>query len=556
MKFCKLLQVTLIIFSALSFVMLSSAQAGPYFMIGQDEWAQALADGNVRPMTSGEWDDLMNAWHDPNSTVEGNLPPPADFYPPVLYVYYPPCCNEPCYPGADFYPPESYIYEPTCCNKLCWIPDFDGSGIVDFYDFAHFASHWLTWDYSFLEAPGMVMAWYTPQIEDYNSASAWVFGYGDDPDLTNTTVVTNVYPSLSITNVQLTFIDGNNRSRGWSWNAGVGQPVNGQTILTITTYLSGISLVTPQPSGSFVQLGFNISDVRYLYLSEQNRYTGVGGVRYDPMPPPGGTLPLRYAWNYWYSVVVTPRPTPAGPNYFKWRQPALYIGNQGNYWGWDVISMDNLIPPISREICADDWPCTDNRPVTGIRWWGSFPNRYYRQYPGWRNPNSLPPVPPKGFHIGIWTDTPGNIQDMTVISCPNEMIWEYYCYYDYTWKFVGFDRTPDASRYVPTDACFQFSCNLPEPNFFRQDPNGNRVYWLSVAAIYDSNMPLPEYLWGWKTRPRYYQDDAVWITSTQGGEWPPSVGSRWGGGSQIEYPQRYSWDLSFELVTNRDVNGP
>jgi hypothetical protein len=69
-------------------------------------------------------------------------------------------------------------------------------------------------------------------------------------------------------------------------------------------------------------------------------------------------------------------------------------------------------------------------------------------------------------------------------------------------------------------------------------------------------MPLPEYLWGWKTRPRYYQDDAVWITSTQGGEWPPSVGSRWGGGSQIEYPQRYSWDLSFELVTNRDVNGP
>jgi hypothetical protein len=61
MKFCKLLQVTLIIFSALSFVMLSSAQAGPYFMIGQDEWAQALADGNVRPMTSGEWDDLMNA---------------------------------------------------------------------------------------------------------------------------------------------------------------------------------------------------------------------------------------------------------------------------------------------------------------------------------------------------------------------------------------------------------------------------------------------------------------------------------------------------------------
>jgi hypothetical protein len=562
MKFCKLLQVTLFVFSVLSFVMLSSAQASPYFMIGQDEWAQALADGNVRPMTSSDWNGLIAAWHDPNSTVEGGLPPPADFCPAELYVYYPPCCNEPCYPGADFFLPESYVYEVPRCNKLCWIPDFDDNGIVNFVDFSYFASHWLS--YSYPTEPGMVMVWY-PQIEDYNSASGWKFEYGDDPDLRNTTVSIQVLPTTSLisTNwqfsaggfIEIVFIDVNNRRRAWTWYVPAGQPLQATSriTLTITTNSAGVSTATPQTTRGFAELGFDISSVKYLFCDEQSIFNDFS----RPIPPPSGTL-MGYAWqwNYLYNLVITPLPTPEPePNYFKWRQPARYTGNQGNYWGWDVRSVDNNnIPPIPKEICADDWLCTDDRPVTGIRWWGSFPNRYWRQYPGWRDPNNLSPVPPKGFHIGIWTDSPGDIQDMSKISCPNEMIWEYFCY-DYNWKFVGFDRTPDASRYLPTDACYRFSCNLPDPNFFMQDPKVNRVYWLSIAAIYDSPVTA-QYVWGWKTRPHYYQDDAVRITSTIGGEWPPGVGSRWGTGSQVEFPRWYSWDLSFELVTNRDVNDP
>ena len=66
---------------------------------------------------------------------------------------------------------------------------------------------------------------------------------------------------------------------------------------------------------------------------------------------------------------------------------------------------------------ADDWPCYDNRPITDIHWWGSFI--------GWTQPN-LPPVLPKGFHIGIWTDVAQNDPNNHFgFSHPGTLIWEY-----------------------------------------------------------------------------------------------------------------------------------
>jgi hypothetical protein len=53
---------------------------------------------------------------------------------------------------------------------------------------------------------------------------------------------------------------------------------------------------------------------------------------------------------------------------------------------------------------------------------------------------------------------------------------------------------------------------LSQDQWFYQDSNAprGRVYWLSIAAIYDGNTP-PVHQWGWKTRPRFYSDDAVRI---------------------------------------------
>ena len=81
----------------------------------------------------------------------------------------------------------------------------------------------------------------------------------------------------------------------------------------------------------------------------------------------------------------------------------------------------------------------------------------------------------------------------------------------------------------------------------QESPN---MYWLSISAIYDGN--TPEHPWGWKTRPRFFNDDAVRIMSVAGSPWPPVIGSVWENGEPIEYPAGTSWDMSFALTTNRE----
>lgn len=518
MKYHKLHQGILVVFSVLSILAWSSAQADPYFAIDQNDWTQVLADGNVREMTASEWSEYLSAWHTTGS-YEGTPYPWTTFYTPQLYVYQP------------------QSYDPEHCYR----GDFDASGTVDLHDFSHFASNWLVQYYSYPDTPGMVMAWNPSQIEDSNSASAWVFEYGYDPDLRNTTVEIEVEPSKNITIVSFGFKDFNNKKQAWWWECGAGKSVDGRTKLTMTTDGAGITTVTPQTPNKLLEAGFDITQVQSFMADEQNKWRKDRAV-----PPPGQTV--KKAWNYWYNLLVTPRPVPPPPVFLKWSQPARYINNWSYYWGWDEISVDHNKP-----LLADDWVCRDDRPVTGIHWWGSFANKD-PNLPGWRC-SWIPPILNKvrGFHIGIWTDTPGHPQDMNIISHPNQMIWEQYVY-NYDVNYVGLDRDPNDPKRLVKDSCFKFSCDL-NPNFV-QDPCANCVYWLSIAAIYDTNFPDPPYIWGWKTRPHYSKDDAVRITSIQGGGWPPIVGSLWETGNALECPQWCSWDLAFELTSNEDASCP
>jgi len=65
--------------------------------------------------------------------------------------------------------------------------------------------------------------------------------------------------------------------------------------------------------------------------------------------------------------------------------------------------------------------------------------------------------------------------------------------------------------------------------------------------------------WGWKTRPHFFNDDAVRIsglTNPDGTTWPnvkPTIGSKWqiGMGNSVWWPdQEHSGDVSFKLTTN------
>ena len=53
---------------------------------------------------------------------------------------------------------------------------------------------------------------------------------------------------------------------------------------------------------------------------------------------------------------------------------------------------------------------------------------------------------------------------------------------------------------------FRYSVRLPEEEWFHQ-PDYNEVFWLSVQAIYDINMP--NYDWGWTNHKHVFNDDAV-----------------------------------------------
>ncbi len=211
----------------------------------------------------------------------------------------------------------------------------------------------------------------------------------------------------------------------------------------------------------------------------------------------------------------------------KWSQPpVLNPGPPACYWGWDELSLYE-----GQQIVADDWLCEDERQVTDIHWWGSY-DEWVEQVP--------PPIAPVMFHLGIWTDVPAAPGQF---SHPGRMIWEYLAPYPAVHERpAGCDFHPGMMQFP--DTCFEYHVDLPEAAWFRQEPGGH-IYWLSVAAIYPvpPGEPVP-YPWGWKTRPHFFNDDAVRIFAPTA----PHPGSIYEFGEPIMLGTE-SWDLAFVLTT-------
>jgi hypothetical protein len=214
----------------------------------------------------------------------------------------------------------------------------------------------------------------------------------------------------------------------------------------------------------------------------------------------------------------------------KWSQPPTY--NDASpypdcFWGWDEESVYGW-----RQIVADDWLCETLHPVTDIHWWGS--------YQEWME--DIPPHnAPDGFHIGIWTDVPAGVDQPW--SHPGEMIWEWRVPRADVWERpVGCDFFED---YMPfPDTCFRYDLQLPEDVWFWQE-NPDTIYWISISAVYDSIEPPEEFVWGWKTRRHYFNDDAVRIFDPT----DPVPGMQFMAGEPILDNAGNSWDMAFELTT-------
>jgi hypothetical protein len=481
----------------------------PYLRVADySDWTEARTEGHVYPMELQQWEGYMQQWND------------------YLEV------GEP-YPNDAFYPATLYVYEGSESNP--YMPD----------------------------DAGLVMGWGT---SNGNYASAWVWDYKKDPDLSNCTINLAVTAPQWGINGQINQVSFGLQNpplvggpiRAWYWNcgaAGSGAPITWgvPTRITINTALVGVNAATPTASAFANNPGFNLAVVQWLLADEDGNW--VGGP--NPTPGPGG---FQFLWNYWHWIIISPNTTLTKEYYKKWSQPAVVIDTNDPplIQGWDQHSDYNNAP-----IVADDWKCMDHRPITDLHWWGSFI--------GWNAPDP-PPVLPMAFHIGIWSDVPDpNVNNHNDFSHPGQLIWEHLCD-KYVMNFAGYDvdprfGNPDPNAPVePTEACFQFNQLLSQEDWFYQhhdpcDVNGT-VYWLSISAVWDPCKPMPTFSWGWKTRAHYFNDDAVQIQTLSDGTWPPVVGSMWGNGVPIQFPpypnpDSISFDMSFELTTNKpDPNDP
>ena len=217
---------------------------------------------------------------------------------------------------------------------------------------------------------------------------------------------------------------------------------------------------------------------------------------------------------------------PATDRPFKWIQlPLMNEDPDMPYtpyiYGWDVRSL------YGGTFVADDWFCKTARPVTAIHWWGSFA--------GWDKPEA-PPVAPHAFHIGVWTDVPK--EQETDWNHPGELIWQWIVPRDILNERVVGDNFYPETMDKP-DTCFRYDFYIPREEWFYQEKDST-IYWLSIAAMYDEDPE--EYLWGWKTRDHFYQDDAVYVYATNA-PLPGDVATE-------TEPIAEGWDLAFVLGTD------
>ena len=447
-----------------------SATADPYFSLDSlADWQTAMSE-HVRPLAPNEWDAYMQEWQ--QYTEEGEPYPDTNFRPAFLYPY----------PGEEF------------------------------------------------DAPGLVMAWGEDAQPGNSYASAWVYDYGPDPDLSNAVINLSVMPPSfavaggggGITQISFGIQDINGNTRSWYWNVGPGQtiPWNVSTYITIDCSQTGTAATSPAADSYMSNPAFDIT-LAVLLIADENGAV-VGTV---PTPPPGG--PPTGVWNYWHNVTVEPK---LGDT--KWEQYPSFNSDPNQqfrdcFWGWDQYSEYQFGP-----IAADDFLCQTPKPITDIHWWGS-----YLDYEGFDPPSNAP----NQFHLAIWTDVPANSPDNPFwFSHPGTLVKEWWVSRQQVNEhWVGCDFHPNSG--VP-ESTFRYDFLIPQSDWFYQEDGAN-IYWLSIAPIGDA----ASWPWGWLTRQPSWNDAAISMFIPT----MPTVGSVFQDGQPLLI-QDEQWDLAFVLTTTPD----
>jgi len=196
---------------------------------------------------------------------------------------------------------------------------------------------------------------------------------------------------------------------------------------------------------------------------------------------------------------------------------ALYWFGGYPYAGFEANIWCETEGSLNVSVVADDFRCLGSMPITSVHWWGS----HY----GWEQAGGIPPALPIGWKIGFWSNVPADPDVEPGYSYPEVLLWQIDIDANrIEIEEVGKDSYHSEETGLPEDICYQYHIAL-EPNewFWQSDfePNTiDNVFWISIAAIYDTNIVYPDYPWGWTKHEHMFNDDAAaWEMDPTGGPW-------------------------------------
>lgn len=178
--------------------------------------------------------------------------------------------------------------------------------------------------------------------------------------------------------------------------------------------------------------------------------------------------------------------------------------------GFNIISRppdSSTIPPAM--VVADDWLCTNGKPITEIHFWGSYLNRegkHWEQYNSGPPASPLPPSPGiEAFKLSFHKDIPAGVDPEMPWSHPEEQLVEDVWvdldkvkerYWDSVPHHVG----PEGETWW--EHKFYYIVSLERPFEQRE----GEVYWLDIGA---KPREGSNWFWGWETSKDHWNDNAV-----------------------------------------------
>lgn len=170
--------------------------------------------------------------------------------------------------------------------------------------------------------------------------------------------------------------------------------------------------------------------------------------------------------------------------------------------GLDVNAGASMLQPVDYYL-ADDFECRETGPITGIHLFGS-----------WLHDELPPGQDPQGivFTLCFYSDIPASPGQP---SMPGTLLWQRVFqpgeFNARIWAaniMEGWLDPPQRYEFPADWTCWQYNFEIPAPEAFHQQgsPAEPVVYWLGVHA----QPVVLTALFGWKTSPDHWNDDAVW----------------------------------------------